>query len=132
MTAFAAGPGGWVSGNPASLAASATVVSLFDLGQDWSQYTRVQISISPASPSTGFSGVKINSSDNVTLDVTRALNEVDGTAFGSLNASITTASGAQVATVRPLGRFLHVSMTNADATNAMGAGAICIIGVYPV
>lgn len=131
VTAGLAGPGGWVSGNPASLALSASVDCLFDLGLDWSQYNKVAVSVLSVAPSSGFSGVQVSSSNTTSFNNSRMLNEVDGATFGQLNAAITTSGLGVTACVKPMGRYLIVRLTNADAANAQGATAKVTVGAFP-
>jgi len=131
VTAGAPGRGGWVSGSPANLAASGSVICVFDLGQDWHQYPNIQVSVSSTAPSSGLSGVQLYGSDNVTLNSARRLKESLVSGFSTIFASLTTANGAQQCFIKPMGRYLHVSLTNADATNAQGATAKVTVAAYP-
>lgn len=117
--------GGWVSGSPANLALSATVTTIFDLGLDWSRVTFVTISILSTGPSSGFSGIVLTGSDTAAANPARRLrSEPNANDFASVaTGAVTTAAGAQAAIVRPQGRYVTVSLTNADGVNAQGAGS---------
>lgn len=115
--------GGWVSGSPANLALSASANVLFDLGQDWHQYTSVNLAISSVGPSSGLSNVQVSSSDTNAINTNRRLKDIGAVGPGAIAASITTAGGVQQLSVRPMGRYLFVSVTNADGANAQGATA---------
>jgi hypothetical protein len=115
-------PGGWASGNPASLAASGSVTALFDLGQDWHQYSHVVISVASSGPSSGLTINRITGSDTSTENLRRPVRGADGAGFGAVSAvSVTTAAGALSGIVHPMGRYLFVTVTNADGANAQGA-----------
>lgn len=122
---------GWISGDIASLAASATATLIYDLGPNWDQYNVVQVGVVPAGPSTGLSGVSVFSSDDATFNAAQdvQLNSVWGATFANLVAAITS---AQTACFAPMGRYLIVRATNADAVNAQGAGAFVLVCAYPV
>lgn len=131
VAAVASPTPGWVSGNPASLALSASVNCIFDLGPKWDQYSIVNVGISPVGPSSGFSNISIASSATAALDSSRRLGYAFAAAAGNvLIASATVAAGAIQAVVRPLGRYLVVSVTNADGVNALGATAKVAVGAY--
>jgi len=124
VSAVAAGTanGGWVSGNPASLAASANVTALFDLGQDWHQYSHVLVSVLSSAPASGLTLNRITGSDTNTENLKRTLRGADGAGFGAVtNVSVPAAGGALTGIVHPMGRYVFVTVTNADATNAQGA-----------
>jgi hypothetical protein len=123
--------GGWVSGNPASLAASASVTCIFDLGQDWHQFVAVAIGILLSGTSTGFNAVRVSSSDTSTINPARRLKDISQAGINQLNATVTTSEGAHQVNVRPVGRYLFVALTNADATNAQDANARVTIAAYP-
>lgn len=127
-----AGPG-WVTGSPASMAASATVAVLFDLGADWDQYATVQVTLRPLGPSSGFSGVSFSGRDTpvAAQNLVRSLREVSSSAFAITFASVTTANAAAVAMLRPFGRYVVVMVTNADAANATGAGSRVALAAFP-
>ena len=123
---------GWVSGDPAGLAASGTVLVQFDLGPDWDQYRTAAVVLAPIGPSTGFSAVQ--AFGGVAPGAPSAnfrLRDAQATALGTINASVTTTSGAQQLNVRPLGRYLTISITNADVGNAVGATSHVVCAVYP-
>lgn len=123
--------GGWVSGSPANLAASASVNCVFDLGQDWHQFTHVSLAIRPSGASTGLNNIQASSSDSATLNAARRLKDISQVNHNSIAGNITTAGGAQQAIVRPMGRYFIVSVTNADATNPQDASAKVTIAAYP-
>lgn len=123
--------GGWVSGSPANLAASASVNCVFDLGQDWSQFTHVSVAIRSSGTSTGLNNIQASSSDTATLNASRRLKDVSQVNHNSIAGNITTAGGTQQAIVRPMGRYFIVSLTNADATNPQDASAKVTIAAYP-
>ncbi|AKA60337.1 hypothetical protein P26218_34 [Rhodoferax phage P26218] len=121
---------GWISGDIAGLALSATAIAIFDLGPNWDQYNVVQVGVVPAGPSSGLSAVQVFSSDdaafNATTDV--QLNNTWATTFGAISAAITT---PQTSGFSPMGRYLIVRATNADGINAQGAGAFIRVTAYP-
>lgn len=123
---------GWISGDPASLAASASVTAIFDLGPDWQQYTVAAVCVYPVGSSSGFSNVFITSSATTSADNSRRPNFISSTSYASaFSASLTTANGGSTAHIRPQGRFLTVALTNADAVNPMGAAASVTVTIYP-
>lgn len=123
--------GGWVSGTIASLAASATVDVIFDLGALWRCVAQVQVMVAPAGTSTGLSNVQVVSSDTAAFNANRRLKDVAAAGPSTVNiASLTTANGVQAVLVKPAGRYLVVRATNADATNAQGAGAQIAAALY--
>lgn len=119
---------GWISGTLSSLAASASVTILFDLGPNWDVYPGVAISVAPLAPSSGLTAVKIMSSDTTTVNAARVCPAAASGVFAGLNVAITVAGGAQSITVRPMGRYLFVQATNADAINALGASSKVTMG----
>ena len=121
--------GGFVSGNPASLADGAQVTAVFDLGNNWDQWPVAQVSISPVG-ATSFTAIALYGSDTVTLDSARRLRSDATAGFSGLTGTITTSGGAQAALVRPMGRFLFVQATNTAAGGAMGASKITV-ALYP-
>lgn len=122
---------GWVSGDIASLALSATATLVFDLGPNWDQYNVVQVGVVPAAPSSGLSAVQAYSSDdavfNATTDV--LLNNVWGATYAGISAAVAT---PQTCSFAPMGRYFIVRATNADGVNAQGATAFVRITAYPV
>jgi len=123
--------GGWVSGTPANLVASAAVDVIFDLGQDWHQYVAVQVSVFLAGPSTGANPVYFTGSDTAAKNVNRRLVGASSASLSSIYANVTTSGSTQAVVVRPMGRYLTVTMLNADATNAMGATSKITMAAYP-
>lgn len=131
VSAVAAGTeaGGWVSGNPASLAASASVTALFDLGQDWHQYSHVQVAVAPSGPSSGLTITGITGSDTSTANTRRPLRGADGAGFGAITSvSVPTAGGPLAGIMHPMGRYMHITVANADGANAQGATTAITIG----
>jgi hypothetical protein len=131
QNAIAVGNGpGWVSGDIASLALSATATVIFDLGPNWDQYNCVQVGVVPAAPSSGLSAVQAFSSDDAVFSATSdvQLNNVWGATYGALSAAITT---PQTCIFAPMGRYFIVRATNADGVNAQGATAFIRITAYP-
>ena len=123
---------GWVSGSPANLAASGNFSAVFDLGPDWDQYSVLYLAILPQAPSSGLASVLATGSDTPSPNLNRRLQVVGATTVGSLfAASLLSANGAQGAFVRPMGRYVAVNGTNADASNALGAGAKVTLAAYP-
>lgn len=122
---------GWVSGDIASLALSATATLVFDLGPNWDQYNVVQVGVVPAAPSSGLSAVKAYSSDDAVFSATTdvLLNNVWGATYAGISAAITT---PQTCSFAPMGRYFIVQATNADAVNAQGATAFVRVTAYPV
>ncbi|UOF78618.1 hypothetical protein [Bacteriophage sp.] len=122
---------GWVSGDIASLAASATATIVFDLGPNWDQYNVVQVGVVPAGPSSGLSGVAAYSSDDAAFNAAQdiQLNNVWGATFGAISAAV---AAPQTTSFAPMGRYFIVRATNADGANAQGAGAFVAICAYPV
>lgn len=124
--------GGWVSGSIANLAASAAVTCLFDLGPDWQQYNELVVAVKPAAPSSGLTGVMMTSRDDATA--ASNFNRQLGHRYGSA-ANGNAISGAPTTSatwnVRPMGRYLTVVATNADAVNAQGAGAKLTVAAFP-
>lgn len=121
---------GWVSGDIASLALSATATAIFDLGPNWDQYNCVQVGVVPAGPSSGLSAVQAFSSDDAAFTAATdvQLNNVWGATFGAISAAVTT---PQTCSFAPMGRYFIVRATNADAVNAQGAGAFLRVTAYP-
>jgi hypothetical protein len=122
----------WISGDPANLAAATTVDCIFDLGPNWSQLDEVQISLLPTTPSTGFSNVDATFSDSTTRDPSRRPPSVGGSTGWATNfaASALSANGPVGLTMRPMGRFLHVNMTNADGAAALGATSSVTVSLH--
>jgi hypothetical protein len=132
VAAVGAGNGpGWVSGDLASLALSATATIVFDLGPNWDQYNVVQLAVVPAGPSSGLTAVKAFSSDDAVLSAATdvALNNCWATTFGVISAAV---AAPQSCDFSPMGRYFIVQATNADGVNAQGAGAFVQLCAYPV
>src|SRR5574343_1610368 len=120
---------GWISGDIAALAASATATMVFDRGPQWGQYNCVQVAVVPAGPSSGLNAVSAFSSDDATFAAASdvQLNNVWGATFGAISAAV---NAAQSTIFAPMGRYFIVRATNADAVNAQGAGAFVQICAY--
>ena len=131
QNAIAPGNGpGWISGDIAGLALSATATATFDLGPNWDQYNCVQVGVVPAGPSSGLSAVQAFSSDDATFNAATdvQLNNVWGATYAAISAAITT---PQTCSFAPMGRYFIVRATNADGVNAQGAGAFVRLTAYP-
>lgn len=122
---------GWVSGTPASLAASGSVNVVFDLGPDWAQYILVQTTVRSESPSSGLDQVRFSGNDVPVLTGTRYLRDMQSSAGTVTWASVTTANAAGTFMVRPMGRYLIVAVHNADASNAQGPTTSITLAAYP-
>lgn len=124
---------GWVSGDPAGLAASAQVNAIFDLGPHWDRYGLVAVTVNPAGPSSGFSAVQASGADTPSnYDNRRAMAYAfQGSGQSRMFATFNTVAAAGQVFLRPNGRFFTVNGTNADAANAMGAGAKFTVAAYP-
>lgn len=127
----AGGDGGWISGTPSSLAASATVLCLFDLGPNWRQYPFLQVAVFPSGPSTGMNNIWIGCSDTPTIGTTRRLNYASHAGIQQIYVTQNSSNGCGTFHSRPMGRYVGVSITNADATNPLGASAKVTIAAYP-
>lgn len=129
--AAGAGPAGWVSGNPAGLAAGAAADVIFDLGADWDQYGVFCLTMSSKGPAAQFASVQISSGPVAAYDDASRVNYANS---AGLNAayitSLLTANGAMEASFRARGRYVCVRMAN-EASNAQGAGAVCKLTAYP-
>lgn len=121
---------GWVSGTPANLADGATVDVLFDLGPLWQQYAEVQMSIN-SSTATSLSSVQASSSDTTTKNTLRRLRTIDSTPVSTMFATISTVTGPQQVFLRPMGRYLFVTLTNTAAGGAQGATSKVAAAAYP-
>lgn len=121
---------GWVSGDIASLVALAVATLVFDLGPNWDQYPVIQVGVMPAAPSSGLSAFQVYSSDDAVFSATAdlPLNNVWATTLGSISAAVAT---PQTGSFSPMGRYVIVRATNADAVNAQGAGAFVRVCAYP-
>ena len=126
---------GWVSGNPASLAASASVTCVFDLGPEWDQYVMLSIAFFPVAPSSGAANLTVYGSDTATHNPARKMSSPatgnNGAAGGWFVASATSSSGSTAGVMRPQGRYVHAVMTNADGSNPMGGPAKITLFAYP-
>ena len=124
--------GGWVSGDLANLAASATVNALFDLGDDWESFVFGAAVIFPSSPSTGLGSVQVFGRPDGVAGVypSRRLKDPASTGASTNLATITTGPGPQQITFRPMGRYVVISATNSDATNAQGGSGKITLAVY--
>lgn len=121
---------GWVSGDPASLAASGTVTALFDLGPNWDNVGLIQVGVTPVAPSSGVT-VTVKSSSDTTIDATdQILNHANGAAIGGAAAVSVTAAAPGSGWFRPMARFLAVVVVNADGVNALGATSFIAVTTY--
>lgn len=130
-------PGGdaRVTGGLANLAASQTAIVSFDLGTDWDHYEQVDVMINVAGPASG-GNVQLfgsNTLGETTVAPTKArrLGYQYNTAPSGVQSLITSSGGAQNIFVRPWGRYLMLSITNADGANAFGAGSFAAFLAYP-
>lgn len=122
---------GWVSGNPANLAAGATVDVIFDLGPDWDQYGLFGILMSSKAPATQYTSVQISSGPAPVYDDTLRVNYANSTGLNAAYiTSATTANGAMEGLFRSKGRYVGVRFQN-EATNPQGAGASCKLSAWP-
>lgn len=118
--------GGWVSGDPSSLAPSAQVDCVFDLGPAWRRINFVGICVSPTGTSSGITCVP-SGNDTATYSSARRLNASSANASGGL---VTMTGTAFNWNVKPMGRYLILRITNSDATNPQGAGTNATICTY--
>ena len=124
---------GWISGTPASLAANATSQSIFDLGPNWDQYLRSTVIINSTAPSSGYINAQIffGSTPSPAACNIRSRDSLQGATgwnyLSSTAAQTTTAIGQISADVKNLGRYMMVQLTNADSTNAQGAGSFVFV-----
>lgn len=126
---------GWVSGTPAGLADGVTTTCVFDLGPNWDRYIRTQIAVFPQG-ATGMSAVQVSSSDTATINPARRLKE-EGTptAQASLETGIYTvpsASAPRSGMFWPMGRYVHVQLTNTAGAGALGPTSKVILAAYPM
>ena len=122
---------GWVSGNPAGLGDGASVNVAFDLGPDWDQYPVIGLSVQPVG-AISLSAVSASGSDTATFNFARRLGGAftPGASPATMYATITTATGSAVIALRPMGRYVIVSMVNTAAGGAMGASKV-VLAAYP-
>jgi len=125
-----------VVGNLAGLGAGATAIISFDLGTDWDQFEQVDVMLSIMGPSSGANAVQLFGSEaqgDVVLGPTRAkrLGYQYNTAPSGVNSAVTVAGGAQNIFVRPWGRYLVMSLVNADGSNAFGAASFAAFIAFP-
>lgn len=125
------GAAGWVSGSPANLAASASVSIVFDLGPDWDQYGVAAVGVLPMGPSSGFASVQAMGSDTGVANPARRLKDMAVSGSANSSYAVSTGSNGHTFHVRPFGRYIVVSVTNADAANAIGAAAKVSMAAYP-
>lgn len=122
---------GWVGGTTANLAASSQVNIVFDLGQDWDQYSVIAANAFSQAPSVSGLTVLWRSSDTTSLvGVTRALRDMANTTMRPISDTFTTAQAVGSYFLKPMGRYLIAQVTNADATNAQGAGSKVTIAAF--
>lgn len=122
---------GWVSGTPAALADGASVTGgvVFDLGPDWDQYASIMLSVQPVG-ATSLSAVAASGSDSAVVNLSRRLNSPASVSFNDAYATITTAGGGSSVPLRPMGRFVIVSMTNTALGGVMGDSKVTL-AAYP-
>lgn len=129
QVAAGAGPG-WVSGNPAGLPAATSLEICFDLGSEWAQYTVAQVLVYVAGPSSGFSAVQVYGGDTTANLGARRLPPAYATNFGTTYQTVPS-TGMQGVCVRPVGRYVFVTVYNQDASNAAGASSRITLAAYP-
>lgn len=121
---------GWVGGDISNLAASGTVDVIFDLGANWDSYSKVQVGHTAISLSSGIIVNSVKSSSDATSSTDDISLNTDGatgmSAFGAASGA-----GSRSAFFRPMDRYLIINISNADAVNAVGAGASVKITAYP-
>ena len=123
---------GWVSGSIASLAASASVDTIFDLGPSWAQYVNIAIGIKSSGPSIALGSISVYGSDTTTISPHRRLNATpDDVSIPPASSYVYTAIGGNMLKLRPFGRYVIVSVTNVDSTNAQGALSGIDLAAYP-
>lgn len=122
---------GWVSGNPSGLADGAIANCVFDLGPEWDQYPYVLVALQPVG-ATSFSAVTVSGSDTPANNYARRLppGTTSAGVFNTFFATAISASGGVSATVRPIGRYVVVNVTNTAGSGAMGASKITL-AAYP-
>lgn len=124
------GEAGWVDGTIASLAASAAATVRFDLGEDWILFPFIRLHISWVAPSTGTNNLQVYSGDTLGA-LTRRIGFIDTDSISTVYATLSSANGPQTLDLRPMGRYLTITATNADAVNAVGATARVDLAQYP-
>lgn len=122
---------GRVTGTIANLAGSASTFIYFDLGPDWMYYNYVSVYIQSTGPSTGLGSIGVAGNDTPTSTGARYQNYAQATGNAVIFATLNTSTTHNVAQTRPFGRYLIIHVTNADATNAQGAGSRVVIAAYP-
>lgn len=123
---------GWVSGNPASQAATTAITVIFDLGPQWLQYPTLVISLFPSGASSSFETVTFTGSDTAAANTARRLVQFGAsTVTSAYLASAPTTGGAVGVMTRPMGRFVTVGFS-INATNATDANAKVVLAAYPV
>lgn len=125
------GAAGWVSGTIANLAASGFATIIFDLGADWRQYCLVDVTVTPVGPSSGLNPVQFTGSDTPAANGNRRRGSPMATGATTYFLNLATASSTQSVWMRPAGRYLVMTATNADAANALGAAAKVTLCAYP-
>jgi hypothetical protein len=113
--------GGWVSGSPASLAASGIVVCVFDLGENYRQYPFLVLYMMPVGLSTGLICEAVGSDDTTYATADFRLPIVGALATGTAYFTTLTANGQVSAILKTSHRYCLVRVTNTDAVNAVGA-----------
>lgn len=130
VTAGGAVPG-WVSGSFASLAPAVGLNIVFDLGPNWAQYVFVSLVVFVSGPSSGISTVQVFGGSAPVLNFTRRLRDALSSGSGTIYSAWPASSGPQEVSVRPMGRYIVVAGTNADATNATGPSSKVVLAAYP-
>jgi hypothetical protein len=111
----------WVSGTLASLAISGQAVVIFDLGDDFEQYSVVQISIKGTAALAGIA--EDSSDDGVTKH--QSLIATNGSAM----SLVLSAAGETTGVGMVSGRYLILTLTN--GATAQGAGAMVRVVLNP-
>ncbi len=124
------GEAGWVDGTIASLAALAVATVRFDLGEDWILFPFIRLHISWVAPSSGTSNLQVYSGDTLGA-LTRRLGFIDTDSISTTFATLSSANGPQTMDLRPMGRYLTITATNADAANATGSTSRVDLAQYP-
>lgn len=129
---------GWIYGDVSGLATSTAVHVGFDLGPNWDQYPSVVVHVlaSGGSPGTfsGFTNLAGTSNDVPGANYSRRIGFAPGAGTGQWFAAgpISAANGDTSFALRPAGRYIDITVTNGDATNAAGVASKLTIVAYPV
>lgn len=125
------GVAGWVSGSPAALADGAGATVVFDLGPDWQQYVVAQIVVLSTAAGGSLSAIQDYGSDTPGITSARRMKEALAAGSTTTFLTVTSAVGPQAHYVRPIGRYVVMSMTNTATFGAQGAGAKVTLAAYP-